>query len=247
MPIHSGTEALRQVPLFASLDASLLGHLEQELVEAHFAPGQSIFQEGDSSSSLYAIHEGKVKVSRVSNGDEVVLAVFGPGDCFGELALCDGTPRSAAVIAMEPTTAYELSREGFLRFLESHPAAAIHFLSVMAARLRKTSDRLSEMLFLDLPVRLARRLEELARHNGVEEAEGVKIQLSMTADDLAPLVGGTPAQIAGELRTMDETGIIRWDGKSVTIRAPQLLAERTQARAHFVGLGHVTVPRWLLE
>jgi CRP/FNR family transcriptional regulator, cyclic AMP receptor protein len=247
MVTATGSDALRQVPLFAGLGDLELASLAGELSEAAFPPGFRIFEAGDANSSLHVIREGKVKVVLPGNEEEVILKIFGDGDFFGELSLCDGKPRSAAVVAVEPTSTYVLPREVFLRFVESHPPAALRIMEALACRLRDTSERLSEIVFLDLPARLAKRLHELASLCGCATAGGIELPGSLTVDEIAPLVGATAAQVATEMRALDEVGIIDWDGTTVIVRAPALLAERTRGSRPYVALGHITVPRWLLE
>jgi CRP/FNR family transcriptional regulator, cyclic AMP receptor protein len=241
----SGRAALRQVPLFSVLEDRLLGALAEELDEAEFPVGTQIFPEGDTSATLYVIRSGKVKVVRSNDTEEVILAVLGDGDYFGELSLCDGSPRSAGVVALQPTSAYVLSRETFLRFVRDHPPAAVHLLAVLATRLRHTSERLSETVFLPVEARIAKRLAELAREHGGGDAAETRIPI--TVEELAPLAGATAAQVEAELRALQEGGILSWNGSSVTVCALALLEERTWSGPRYVGLGHVNVPRWLLE
>src|SRR5687768_10797492 len=132
MTTTSGREALHQVPLFAGLDEPLLNDLSRGLTAAEFPAGAQIIAQGEESAALYIVRSGKVRVVRPSNGSEMVLAVFGTGDCFGELSLCDGLPRSASVIAVEPTSTYVLSGEAFERFIARHPRAAAKIMQVLA-------------------------------------------------------------------------------------------------------------------
>jgi CRP/FNR family transcriptional regulator, cyclic AMP receptor protein len=247
MVTTTGSDALRHVPLFAALSDDDLAGLADELSEAVFPPGFRIFEAGDANSSLHVIREGKVKVVLPGNGEEVILKIFSSGDFFGELSLCDGKPRSAAVVAVEPTSTYVLPREAFLRFIESHPPAALRIMEALAGRLRDTSERLSEIVFLDLSARLAKRLHELASLCGRQSGEAIEIPVSLTVEEIAPLVGATAAQVETEMRALNEVGIIDWNGMSVIVRAPELLAERTRGSRPYVALGHITVPRWLLE
>jgi CRP/FNR family transcriptional regulator, cyclic AMP receptor protein len=247
MAVASVSDALRQVPLFAELAPEQLQSLSKELTEEQFPAGTRIFSPGDASTSLYLIREGKVKVVLPGAAEEVVLAILGDGDFFGELSICDGRPRSAGVVALESTSTYVLPREAFLRFIETHPPAATHVLSVLACRLRETSERLSETVFLDLPARLAKRLLQLASLCGRETERGARIDRTLTVDDLASLVGATAAQVESEMWALDETDIIDWDGSTATILAPALLAERARGLRPYVGLGHINVPRWLME
>src|SRR2546421_5560302 len=101
MPISTGVDALRRVPLFSVLDEPLLECLAAELDQQEFPAGARVFSEGDTSSTLYVIRTGKVKVAREQDGAEVILAVLADGDYFGELALCDGSARSAGVVTLQ--------------------------------------------------------------------------------------------------------------------------------------------------
>jgi CRP/FNR family transcriptional regulator len=120
-------------------------------------------------------------------------------------------------------------------------------LRVMAGRLRRTSERLSELVFFDLPSRMARRLRELACEHGRETPGGTAIGVSLTTDEVAPLVGATAEQTERELQALQEAGIVHWDGSTVTVRSPELLADRARGGLRYVPIGHVTVPRWLLD
>jgi CRP/FNR family transcriptional regulator, cyclic AMP receptor protein len=247
MATTPGADALRQVPLFAGLQDADLASLAAGLDQAEFAANARIFAIGDANASLHLIRSGKVKVVLPGDDQEVILAIMGDGDFFGELSLCDGKPRSASVVALEPTSTYVLPRETFLQFVAAHPPAAIQIMSALASRLRENSERLSENVFLDLPARLAKRLMQLASVSGRETAAGLEITRSLTADELAALVGATVAQVEREMRVLDEGGIVRWDGSTVTIRSQNLLTERVRTGRPEALLGHVSVPRWLLE
>jgi CRP/FNR family cyclic AMP-dependent transcriptional regulator len=243
----SGTDALRQVPLFAGLGDAELFDLATQLEEASFPAGRRIFEVGDANSSLHIVREGKVKAVRPGEDDEIVLKVFGTGEFFGELSLLDDRPRSAAVVTMEPTTTYVLPRKVFLRFVETHPPAAIRILAALADRLRETTERLSETIFLSVGARVAKRLEELADRYGRQTDRGTEITVSLSADELAPLVGATAGQVDAELRSLEQDTIIDWNGSTVTIRKRQLLGERTRGGRHIPPLGHIAIPSWLLE
>jgi CRP-like cAMP-binding protein len=247
MAVTEGSDALRQVPLFAGLDDGLLAGLARELRAAEFPAGAQIFAHGDVNASLYLIRHGKVKVALMGPTEEVVLSVLGDGDFFGELSLCDGGPRSAGVAALEPTTTWVLPRAAFVRFLEAHPPAATEVLKVLACRLRDTTERFSDTVFLDISARVAKRLLQLAATAGRQTAAGIEIQRSLTVEEVAALVGATPSQVETELRALAESGILDWDGRHLLVRSPDLLAERSRGGLRCVGLGHINVPRWLLE
>lgn len=247
MATTTGIDALRQVPLFANLHETPLAGLAGALAEASYPPGAHIVEMGDADNALYLIRQGKVKVVLPGHPEEAIVAILDDGDFFGELSLCDGRARSATVVALEPTSAYLLPRDVFLDFLKAHPPAAIQVLEVLACRLRDTTDRFSESIFLDLRARLAKRLLQLAAAGGEKTEAGVRITQSLTVDEIAALVGARSSQVETELRALCEVGIIHWDGTTITVRDPELLTERTCGDLRYVGLGHITVPHWLLE
>ena len=174
MAVTEGSDALRQVPLFAGLDDGLLGAPGAGAARGGVPRGALIFSHGDVNASLYLIRHGKVKVALMGPTEEVVLSVLGDGDFFGELSLCDGGPRSAGVAALEPTTTWVLPRAAFVRFLEAHPPAATEVLKVLACRLRDTTERFSDTVFLDISARVAKRLLQLADTAGRHTAAGIE-------------------------------------------------------------------------
>src|SRR5437764_14479100 len=116
---------LAQIELFSGLTEPELEHLSASLRRRRFAKGQILFFRGDPGQSLYIIESGQVKIVLTSpEGREFSLALLGPADFFGDLALLDGEPRSADAVAQEACQLLLLEREDFLRFLEAHPKAA---------------------------------------------------------------------------------------------------------------------------
>src|SRR5688572_1826425 len=155
--------ALAQVKLFAGLAAEDLVALAANLQRRRYGKGQFIFQQGDPGLCLYLVESGKVKIASFSSeGKGLVLNLFGPGDFFGELALLDGEPRSADAVAQEPCQLLLLQRDDFMHFLEARPHVAIKLLATVSRRLRHTTQQAEDIIFFDLPARLARVLLELA-------------------------------------------------------------------------------------
>ncbi|MDB6147635.1 MAG: cyclic nucleotide-binding protein [Spartobacteria bacterium] len=140
------TDTLRAVPLFESLDehaaATVCGLLESE--DCHAA--HTLFRAGDAGDAMYLIESGKVQISMKSaEGEELILAVLGRGDFFGEMALIDGKPRSANATVVEPSRLAVLSRPHFLDFLNATPNVAIEMLTALTRRLRRTDELLRHL------------------------------------------------------------------------------------------------------
>ena len=147
-------EALRSVPLFASLDDEAAGALRNLLEVRTGAAGSVLFRAGDRGDRMYFIEGGRVRIHiRDADGDDVTLAELARGDFFGEMSILDGQPRSAQATVTEDARLAVLSREDFLAFVRRNPDVALKMMSAITHRLRRTDDLLR--------VRVSRNLNEL--------------------------------------------------------------------------------------
>jgi CRP/FNR family transcriptional regulator/CRP/FNR family cyclic AMP-dependent transcriptional regulator len=214
----NAVQALQVVPFFADLHEEQASELAKSLVPRRFGPGQVIFHLGDPGGLLYIISRGKVKISHTTpEGQEVVLAILGPGDFFGELALLDDSPRSATAVALEPTETLTLHREEFIHYLTDNPDFALHVLKTLARNIRRLNTQLADIFFLDLPGRLARVLINLADQYGRRVTDGTVIDLALTQTDLADMTGATRVSINKALGRFRRSGWIRVNGRQLTV------------------------------
>lgn len=222
-------QALQIVPFFANLSDEHATELAKSLVPRRFGPGQVIFHLGDPGGLLYLISRGKVKISHTTpEGQEVVLAILGPGDFFGELALLDDAPRSATAEALEVTETWTLHREEFINYLTDNPDFALHVLQTLARHIRRLNTQLADIFFLDLPGRLARTLLHLAEQYGTYTTDGTIINLSLTQTDLAEMTGATRVSVNKALGRFRRAGWIRVAGRQVTLLDREALAGLTE-------------------
>lgn len=218
---------LARVTLFEGFSEEDLDHLAASLRRRRYAGGQVIFARGDPGASLYIVQEGTVKISLASpDGKEFVLAVLGPGEFFGELALLDDEPRSADAVAQEACQLLLLSRDDFTRFLETRPGVALRLLAVLSRRLRNADQMLQDAFFLDVPARLARVLLELAETRGRPEGGGTAIASRLTQAELAGMVGATRESVNRWLGFYQRRGLIRYDRGLITVLRPEELRRR---------------------
>src|SRR5215813_4551914 len=138
-------DTLRTIPLFSALSrediAKVLGRLE----EKSFPAGTTIFSQGEKGDSFYFIQSGAVQVVLESaGGRKENIAVFGPQDCFGEMALLSGEPRSATIITVKDTTVWRLSREAWDELIEKHPTWLLHFCATLSKRLAHVEQQYSQ-------------------------------------------------------------------------------------------------------
>ena len=211
-------ESLAQVPLFADLDVPTLQGIITHLHSRAFAAGEIIFHRGDPGQVMYLVRQGKVKISLISpDGQEVSLALLGPGECFGELALLDGQPRSADAAAMEPVETYWLQRSDFISAVMHHPLIAIQVMNVLARRLRQTDEMVQDLLFLDVHGRVAKKLIELTETHGVRTPDGLRINMRLTQGELAAMVGATRESVNKVMTYLTEKGYISTDRHRTTV------------------------------
>jgi CRP/FNR family transcriptional regulator, cyclic AMP receptor protein len=210
---------LKQVPLFAELTLDERKALGAHLRAVHYARGQTIFLEGDLGTGLYIVESGRVKITLISeqSGKEIVLALVGPSDFFGDLALLDGEPRSASAEATEASRLWLLRRDDFLNFIDGHSGAARTLLAVLSRRLRHNAQLLQDAAFLAIPGRLARVLVDLASREGKHGPAGVELPFQLTQTELAGLVSSTRESVNKWLRTFEKQGLLEYRRRTMTI------------------------------
>jgi CRP/FNR family transcriptional regulator, cyclic AMP receptor protein len=218
---------LSRLRLFAGLSEETTALLEAGIQKRSFRRGEVIFHKGDPGSSMYLIVEGQVRIVLPSDaGEEALLGVLDTGDFFGDLSLIDGQPRSATIIASEPTETVVLHRDDFLKVVHSNPSVAIDMLKVLARRLRETDEFVEDAVFLDVPGRLAKKLLELSETYGDVRPDGTVIGLRLTQSELATMVGATRESVNKHLRSYRSRGIIDVNRQRIVIRRPEELQRR---------------------
>jgi CRP/FNR family transcriptional regulator, cyclic AMP receptor protein len=225
----SEDDFLAKVPLFSELTAEERARLAALLRSRRYARGEVIFLEGDEGTALCLIAEGRIRIQLTgTDGREVVINVYGPGDFFGELAMLDGEPRSADAIAQEASRVFWLQRDDFIAFLDSHPRAAMTMLASLSRRVRHTTRVVQDATFRDVPSRLARVLLDLAARNGEAVEPGIRIESRLTQGELAAMVGASRETVNRALRGFEERGWIRWEANRILILRPDLLRKRAE-------------------
>ncbi|MGE3663921.1 MAG: Crp/Fnr family transcriptional regulator [Pseudonocardia sp.] len=180
--------------------------------------GASMFLEGERSGTVVFIVSGRVKVfSLTDEGEEILLAVRGPGALLGEVSAVDGGPRSASVAALEPVEAVVLTAAVFVDFLCSHAAAATVLLQLVVARLRDADRKRIEFAAYDIASRVARRLVELAERFGEPDDKGVRITVALSQDELAGWVGASREAVAKALRVLRDRGLVTTGRRTMTV------------------------------
>ncbi|HYJ70071.1 MAG TPA: Crp/Fnr family transcriptional regulator [Nocardioidaceae bacterium] len=222
-------DVLREAPLFSSLDDEAANSLRGSMSETRIGRGDVLFHEGDSGDRLYVVTDGKIKLGRTSaDGRENLLAILGPGQMFGELSLFDPGPRSATATAVTPCTMMSLGHDELLRWLEDQPSVALGLLNQLAARLRKTSDVVADLVFSDVPGRVAKALLDLSRRFGRTADDGIHVHHDLTQEELAQLVGASRETVNKALADFAMRGWLRLEPRSVVLIEVERLRRRAR-------------------
>ncbi len=222
-------EVLRKAGLFQGVapeDVEALGN-QFEVIEA--PRGTTLFQEGEPGDSLYIVLEGKVKLGRrSSDGRENLVAVMGPADQFGELSLFDPGPRTATAVVVTDARLARLPKQALQTWVQERPQIAIQLLHVIARRLRRTNTMLADLIFVDVPGRVAKQLLLLAQKFGSVDSGQLRVTHDLTQEELAQLVGASRETVNKALADFASRGWLRLEGKSVVILGRERLARRAR-------------------
>ncbi|KAA1380727.1 Crp/Fnr family transcriptional regulator [Aeromicrobium fastidiosum] len=221
-------DVLRQAPLFSGLDDEVASALEDSMSSSSLRRGEILFSEGDDGNQLYVVTEGKIKLGRTSpDGRENLLAILGPGQMFGELSFFDPGPRSATATAVTDVELKSLGHEALSPVLNAHPDVAHALLNQLAGRLRRTNEVVGDLVFSDVPGRVAKALLDLASRFGRRADDGIHVNHDLTQEELAQLVGASRETVNKALADFASRGWLRLEPRSVVI----LDLERLQRRA----------------
>ncbi|PVU82557.1 Crp/Fnr family transcriptional regulator [Cellulomonas sp. WB94] len=221
-------DVVLSAPLFAEMDPENSRALIESMNPVSFARGDVLFHEGDPGDRLFVIRSGKIKLGRrSSDGRENLLSIQGPGEMFGELSLFDPGPRTATATVVADAELVELAHVELVAWLEQHPTVAKHLLKALAHRLRRTNEALADLVFSDVPGRVAKALLDLATRFGEPTDEGVRVAHDLTQEELAQLVGASRETVNKALADFAARGWVRREGRAVVL----LDADRLERRA----------------
>ena len=229
MAVATEVDLLERVPLLAALTDSDRQALARSASRRRYRRGDIIFQKDDPGHSLFIVARGSVRIYVPSTqGADLTLAVLGPGHFFGDLSLLDGRPRSASAAALGDTNVVILERSDFVAVIRTRPAAVMSVLAVVVRRLRDTDEMASDLAFLDVGGRLAKKLLELAATNGVKSQDGVLLDMPITQEELANMIGVTRESVNRNLSLFRRIGLVAKEGRRFVLRDPAGLRRRCE-------------------
>jgi len=214
----SKTDHLRNVPIFTDLTDSDLTKIASKMVPRVYEKGQMILLEESTGETFFIITQGAVKVTRLSaEGREVILAILGESDFFGEMSLLDGEGRSANIVANEDAKVLTLSRNDFLDCLESYPKIAIALLEELATRLRKSDQQIESLSLSDSEHRIGITLIRLAGELGTIKQGHVTVKNLPYQQDIANMAGTSRETVSRTLKLLEDKKLVRRENRNLTI------------------------------
>lgn len=225
MPLED--EVVSRAPLFTALDEAAAASLRATMDSVKITKGGVLFKEGDDGEHLYVILDGKLKLGTSSkDGRENLLSILGPGEMFGELSLFDPGPRTSTATAVTDAKLLSLSHEKVIPWLKQNPEVSLQLLARLAQRLRRTNEAVGDLVFSDVPGRVAKALIDLGERFGKPSAEGLLVHHDLTQEELAQLVGASRETVNKALADFAGRGWLKLDGRAVLITDVERLGKR---------------------
>jgi len=209
---------LQNINLFNEFNQEDMQFLEKVASMSSVKKNEPIFLPGDPSLEVYLLKTGRVKISRITeNGKELTMALLKPGNIFGELEALDGTPRDTMAEALDDTVLCVIPRDPFLVMLKSKPDLSFRLTKIIGFRLRRIESRIEELVYRDVPARLAHVLIEIARDFGTQDDKGIRIGIRLTHQEIANLIGSTRETVTASLGELRRQGFLEFDSRSILI------------------------------
>jgi CRP/FNR family cyclic AMP-dependent transcriptional regulator len=218
---------LRDHPIFGGLRADLLEQLSSRAIPRSVRSGTAIFTKGDPGTCLFAVCSGTIKISAPSlTGRSAIFNLISDGSVFGEVALLDGLPRTADATAITDCELMVMERRDFVPLIHVQPEIGLRLIEVLCGRLRQTTGQLEDVMFLDLPGRLAKTLLHLAK-NSRPASRGPRVML--TQGDIGKVIGMSRESTNRQLRMWQDRKWLLLERGGITILAPDALAQIASA------------------
>ena len=212
---------LRAHPFFKGLDEAVIDWLVPRAFSRRLKKGAVLFHKGDAGTMLYAVCAGAVRISSTSEqGNDAILNLIIPGDIFGEIALLDRGPRTADAVAAEDTEIMEIERHDFIQLLREYPEVSMRLLEILSSRLRRTSEQVEDIIFLNLPHRLAKVLLHLYQSS---KSSATPDKIRVTQHEISQMIGASRESTNKQLRDWERRKWMRLERNYIAILTPGAL------------------------
>jgi CRP-like cAMP-binding protein len=209
---------LKHIRLFDGISPSEMQEMEKITRMEEVKKRQPLYLPGDPSSNVYLLKQGRVKIANTSpSGKEVTFEILEPGEVFGELDVLEDAPRSTSAEALDDALICVIPRKDFDQYLAMHPTVTFKLTKLIGMRLKKIQSRVEDLVFRDVPARLAHLLSELSKTEGVADKQGIRLKVKLTHQEMANLIGCSRETVSTTMGQFRDDGLIQMDGRTITI------------------------------
>ena len=209
---------LKKFNLFETMGMEEMESISQMVAENQITKKQPVYMEGDPSENLYFLKKGRVKITRIDeSGKEFTLTLMEPGEIFGEMGMFDDAPRETTAVALEDSLICTMRRGDFEKLMENKPELSFKLNKLMGLRLRRIENRIQELLFRDVPSRLASLILRLLDQHSREMRNGVRINIKLSQQEIANLIGATREMTSSVINSFKKDGLISIESKYIYI------------------------------
>ena len=216
---------LKHIRLFDGMSHSEMQEMEKITRMEEVKKRQPLYLPGDPSSNVYLLKKGRVKIANTApSGKEVTFDILEPGEVFGELDVLEDTPRSTSAETLDDALICVIPRKDFDQYLAMHPNVTAKLTKLIGLRLKKIQSRVEDLVFRDVPARLAHLLSELSKTEGVADKQGIRLKVKLTHQEMANLIGCSRETVSTTMGQFRDEGLIHLDGRTITILKPDALS-----------------------
>ncbi len=216
---------LKHIRLFDGISPSEMQEMEKITRMEEVKKRQPLYLPGDPSSNVYLLKKGRVKIANTApNGKEVTFDILEPGEVFGELDVLEDAPRSTSAETLDDAVICVIPRKDFDQYLAMHPTVMFKLTKLIGLRLKKIQSRVEDLVFREVPARLAHLLSELGKTEGVVEKQGIRLKVKLTHQEMANLIGCSRETVSTTMGQFRDDGRIQIDGRTITILKPDGLS-----------------------
>ncbi len=222
------TAPITQVPPFSGFTEAELADLLPRVQRRVYRAEETVFREGDPPAFIYYVLSGEINLTLTSEERRISVGKFTAGRLLGIQTIFDDGPYFTSATALTPTTVLAIPRTDLVEILRRHPDALLQMAAIFARQIRATAVLVAEMQFLELPVRLAKRILELAGEAGTEPAKAGATAVRVTQKELSELAGATRGGVNRALKRLEQLGMIRISRGTITVANPDRLRRLAQ-------------------
>lgn len=209
---------LKNIRLFDGISPSDMQEMEKITRMEEVKKREPLYLTGDPSRNVYLLKRGRVKIANTApSGKEVTFDILEAGEVFGELDAMEDAPRSTSAEALDDALICVIPRRDFDQYLAMHPTVMFKLTKLIGLRLKKIQSRVEDLVFRDVPARLAHLLSELGKTEGVAGKQGIRLKVKLTHQEMANLIGCSRETVSTTMGQLRDQGLIQMDGRTITI------------------------------